>query len=214
MHGTVITVPKTTPATPSRYLMKRIAQLLLIVLSLPLAAHADDASHRAKAEELIGILHLDRLVNAIEQNAVQQAAQYTSQRYGGSMTPTTLASLSDFQKKLHDFLEPQIGWSVIKPDYVNQFVQTFPEDQLDTMLAFYKSPAGQALMTKMPTIEQSVGTVVQGKVKAIQPQVKQLFDDYQKSLPQPGAAPAPGTPPASTTKPSTTPTTPGKTTPQ
>ena len=196
--------------------MRRFASLLLLTLSLPLAAHADEASHKAKAEEMIVILHLDRMVNGVMQNALQQSANLTSQRYGGRMTPAATAALNDFQKKLTDVLQPQIGWDALKSDYVRIFAETFPEDQLDSMLAFYKSPAGRNLIEKLPGVEQQVGQILQMRVAALQPQVKQMFDDFQKSLPANTPDGAPGaSSPAPSLAPSTPPaTTPGKTTPK
>lgn len=197
--------------------MRRFASLLLLTtsLSLPLAAHADEASHKAKAEQMILLLHLDRMVNGVMQNALQQSAALTSQHYGGHMTPAATASLNDFQKKLTDTLQPQIGWEALKPDYVRIFAETYPEDQIDSMLAFYKSPAGQALIEKLPSVEQQVGQILQKKVQALQPQVKQMFDDFQKSLPANTPEAAPGTSPSAPPSLSTPPTSaPGKTTPK
>ena len=159
-----------------------------------MAARADEATHKAKAEEMISILHLDRMVNGVVQNAMQQTTALTQQRYGGNMTPAASAALADFQKKLSDTLTPQIGWDAIKPEYVRAFVEAFPEDQLDSMLAFYKSPAGKALLDKLPGIEQQVGGVLQKRVQDLQPQVRQMFDDFQKNLP-PRTPPSLGTPP-------------------
>jgi hypothetical protein len=196
--------------------MNRFASLLVLTFALPLVAHADEASHKAKAEQMIVTLHLDRMVNGVMQNALQQSAAITNQRYGGKMTPAATTMLSDFQKKLTDVLAPQISWEALKPDYVRMFAETFPEDQLDQMLAFYKTPAGQNLIEKLPPLEQQIGQILQKRVAALQPQVKQMFDDFQKNLPantpegapgagNPAASPAPSTPPAPT---------PGKTTPK
>lgn len=193
------------------YTMKCFKVLLLLTFSLPLAARADEASHKAKAEEVIQILHLDRMVNGVMQNALQQSATLTKQRYGGQMTPAATAALSDFQKKLTATLEPQISYEALKPDYIRIFSEQFTEEQIDAMLAFYKSPAGKALIEKLPLVEQQVGQVLQKRVQELQPQVKQMFDDFQKSLPpagsppagasgaSPSGTPAPATPPATST---------------
>lgn len=186
--------------------MKRFAPFLLLAFLLPIAARADEASHKAKAEEVIQILHLDRMVNGVMQNAMQQSAALTAQRYGGKMTPAATAALSDFQKKLTDLLQPQISYEALKPDYLRIFTENFTEEQIDAMLAFYRSPAGKALIEKLPTVEQGIGQILQKRVQELQPQVKQMFDEFQKSLPAPaaagsatpGASNSPAAPPAST----------------
>ncbi len=188
--------------------MKCCVALLVPFLCLPLAARADEASHKAKAEEVMTTLHLDRMVNGVMQNAMQQTTALVSQRYNGSIPPAAAASLSDFQKKLAGVLEPQVGWAAIKPEYVKLFTAQFPEEQLDTILAFYRSPAGKALMEKLPGVEQEVGKTLQTRVQALQPQVRQMFEDFQKNLPPAGPptlSSPPSTPPASSTTPKSTP---------
>lgn len=195
--------------------MRRCIALLLPLLCLPLAARADEATHKAKAEEMLTILHLDRMVNGVMQNAMQQTSALTAQRYGGSVPPAAAAQLSDFQKKLAGLLEPQIGWAAIKPEYVKIFMTQFPEEQLDTMLTFYKSPAGKALVEKLPAVEQEVGKTLQTRVQGLQPQVKAMFDEFQKNLPSnapPSLSGPPSQPPASSTPAPATP--PGKSTPK
>lgn len=194
--------------------MRRFSSLLLLAFSLPLAARADEASHKAKAEEMVTVLHLDRMVNGVMQNALQQSAALTAQRYGGQMTPEATTKLNDFQKKLTELIQPQIGYDALKPDYIRDLTEAFPEDQMDSILGFYKSPAGKALIEKLPGVEQQIGTILQKRVQALQPQVKQMFDDFQKSLPAnaPAGATSPSAPGTTTPPPATT--QPGKSTPK
>jgi uncharacterized protein len=196
--------------------MNRLAVLLVLVLSFPLAAHADEATRRAKSEELTTLLHMDRLGKQIMDNILQQTAAITAQRSGGNLSPDTQAALSAFQTKLVALIEPQIGWKVIEPEYVQLYSTTFTDEELDSILAFYKSPAGTALLEKMPGINQQATQLLQSKLSALGPQVKQMVDDFVKSLPPrtpPASAPPTLTPPAAPPAPSAAPA-PGKTTPK
>ena len=71
--------------------------------------------------------------------------------------------LNDFQKKLTDLIQPQIGFQALKSDYIRDLTEAFPEDQIDSILVFYKSPAGKALMDKLPGVEMiSIGPKIEG----------------------------------------------------
>lgn len=172
--------------------MRRFAPLLALLLCLPLAARADEASHKAKAEELITLLHMERTATVITDNAMRQTETITAQHYGGNIPAAASASLTDFKKKLQALLDPELGWNAVKPQYVKFVEDSFPEDQLDSILAFYKSPAGKALQEKIPTIQQEISQLLQAKVQKLQPQVRDLFEQFQKSLPPAPAAAAPG----------------------
>ncbi len=192
--------------------INRLAFFFVVALFLPIPAHADEASRRAKAEEILALLHMDRVSTQIIGNLLQQTTEITTRKSGGTMTPATQAELADFQKKLVTFLEPQIGWKVIEPEYVKQYVTTFTDEELDGMLAYYKSPAGTAFLTKMPGVDKQVNETVHSKIVALQPQVNQMLTEFEKGI-APPATTAPPTlnslPPASAAKPApATPSTP------
>jgi hypothetical protein len=186
--------------------MNRLAALLTLALCFPLLAHADEASRRAKAEEMITILHADRVVTQVMESVMQQAAIITTQRSGGTLTPETKTALADFQKKLAAVMEPQIGWKAIEPEYIRLYATTFTDEELDGMLAFYKSAAGKALVEKIPDINQQGGKIMQAKFAAVQPQMKQMLDEFEKGVsPKAPASPTLTSPPPYLPTPAPTP---------
>ena len=67
---------------PSRCPMKRIALLVALVLCLPLTAHADDASRRAKAREMLQLLHTGQLLDQTMKRMMDQEAMATARNLG------------------------------------------------------------------------------------------------------------------------------------
>ena len=187
--------------------MNRFAALLALALCLPLAARAVDASLHAKAEEMMALAHADRMSQQVIDTLLQQTTDLATQQSGGSLTAENKATLADFQKKLLGVLEPQIGWDAMKPALADLYAKSFTEDQMDSIIAFYKSPGGAALMEKMPGINQQANEILRTRIVALQPQVRQMFSDLQKSQ-QVAAPPAP-TVPATTPAPKPAPSTPG-----
>jgi len=189
--------------------MNRLTALLALVLIFPLAAHADEASRRAKSEELITLLHADRMSTQVTENVMQQTTAITTQKAGGTLSPETKTALADFQKKLVAVMEPQVGWKAA----------AFTDEELDGMLAFYKSAAGKALLEKMPDVNQQTGKILQSKFAALQPQLKQMLTDFESTVPPKASGPPTltspppylPTPPAPTTAPTLPP---AKSTPQ
>ena len=90
------------PATSRRYRsmtrcnpVNRIALFFALTLSLPISAHADEASRRAKADEILTLLHMDRMSLQLMENILRQTTAITAQKSGGAMTPATQAALAD-----------------------------------------------------------------------------------------------------------------------
>jgi hypothetical protein len=142
---------------------------------------------------MITLAHVDRLNSQVMDTIVQQTTAIATQNAGGSLTPEKRTALEAFQKKLMAVLEPQIGWKAMKPAFADVYARLFSEEQMDAIIAFYKSPAGIALMDRMPEINQEANQLMQAKIVALQPQVRQMFADFEKSqqsAPPPASAPA------------------------
>ena len=54
--------------------MKRLSLLLVFALCLPLSARADDASHRAKAAELLTLMHTQDMVKRLTDTLKKQVS--------------------------------------------------------------------------------------------------------------------------------------------
>jgi hypothetical protein len=167
--------------------MKRIALLLLtLVLCFPHSAHADEASRRAKSKELLSLLHMDKLMAQMMDNATQQVTAMTKQMAGDNVTPADQARINDFQKKIFTLIEDQMGWSAMEPAYVDLYAKNFTEEELDGILAFYKSPAGISMVQKLPALTSQGIQLAQDRMASIQPQLRQMIDDFAKNAPSAG----------------------------
>jgi uncharacterized protein len=162
--------------------MKRLVFILTLLVCLPLAAHADEASRHAKAKEMISLLHMDRLVAQMMDAMTQQTNAFTKQMVGKNITPQDQAKLDDFQKKVFNLIESQVSWKVLEPEYTDLYAKTFTDEELDGILAFYKSPAGVSMVEKLPTLTSEAMQLSQSRMMAIEPQLKQMIQDFAKDV--------------------------------
>jgi hypothetical protein len=183
--------------------MNRLAALLLVLaLSFPLTARADDASHRAKAQELMALLHTQEMVEHIADSLKKQLPDAATSVIGANPTPDKKTGAASFVKHADDLIDTQLSWSNLQSAFTDIYVKNFTEEQLDGIIAFYKSPAGLALLTTMPTINNQVNQYGDQKIIDLKPQIKQLYDDFVKSD---GAATSASPAPPAATKPPSTP---------
>jgi hypothetical protein len=179
-----------------------VSLFLVLALSLPLAARADDASHRAKAEQMMALLHTEEMVNKISDNIMKEVSDAAGKSLSTAPSPDQQAKFDDFKKQAAQVIEAQVGWKSLKDNFADVYAKNFTEDQLDAIIAFYKTPAGAALLANMPAVNEEVGKLGNARMNALQPQLKQLYDTYQKSLVAtppslgPVAPAAPNAPPA------------------
>lgn len=166
--------------------MNRFILIPALAFCLPLAAHADDASLHAKAQQMVLVLHTDRMVKQVAGNFNKQYSDTAEHIVGNNPTPEQAAKLAEFEKNLSTTIGAQLSWDVIGPGLVDLYAKTFTEQELDAIIAFYKSPAGIAFLDKTPAVNAQLTQLLQSKLVALQPQLKQSLDDFRKSQ-----APAP-----------------------
>jgi hypothetical protein len=159
--------------------MKRLAVVLCLLLCLPLTARADDATKRAKVQEMLDLLHLDRtldqLMNIMKQQAIAASNAKLNQEHASGEQK---ARADAFQSKLFDFIQSNLSWKAMEPDYVKLYAENFTEEEIDAMTAFYKSPAGVSMIAKTPELTRQSTALAQKKMLDLLPQIQQMIQDY------------------------------------
>jgi len=185
--------------------MSRYVAVILIVLSLGCcSARADDASKRAKAEQLFMLLHMDRMMDQLMvgvKNQVQQIVQ--SMPTADDATPEQKKQIVDFQQRVLGLVNDKLGWKALEPDFISLYASTYTEEELDGILAFYRSPIGQTMIEKTPELTAKSTEITQQKMREVQPQLNAMVQDFMRQM-----AAATGKPAPAQTPPTTAPTKP------
>ena len=133
---------------------------VLVVLALglaagvasPVALFADAASKDAKIEQLLVLVRASTMaaedqafailgaqLDKVSQNLVQVA---------NIPEPERKAAAADILAKLTAALKEFGSWENLKPSMMEAYRDTYTEEELDGLLAFFNSPIGQTYMTK------------------------------------------------------------------
>jgi hypothetical protein len=152
------------------------------------AAHADDASKTAKVEELFKVAHIDRLSTQVMQQTFDQInSGMMQQMMGLKLTPEQQKRVDEFSAKVQTLIADGLGWKSLEPDYAKLYEATYTEEEIDGILAFYKSPSGQAMVEKSPLLVKRSSEIAQERMQAIMPQLQQLMKEYMTQAAAPDA---------------------------
>jgi hypothetical protein len=172
--------------------MKRLALLLVLVLCLPLTARADEASRRVKAQEMVSLLHMDALMQQMMDAVQKQVSTMAEQLCDKKRTPQQQALFDDFTKKAFTLIESRMGWKAIEPEILDLYARNFTDDELDGILAFYRSPAGISMVAKLPAMTTESAQISQARVIALTPELKQMIQEFAKAAEDAKPAVVPG----------------------
>ncbi len=147
--------------------------ITLLLASSLYAAPASDASIEAlmdasKTESTIDILHAN--IEQIMRSAIAQNSK------GKPQSAEQRRAMDNFASKFADVIREEMSWAKLKPSYVQLYRETFAQEEVDGLMAFYKSPAGIAYLNKMPTVVQKSMALSQSQMQTLMPKMQAALE--------------------------------------
>jgi uncharacterized protein len=153
----------------------------LLIAALFLAVCRQAAAAPASAESVETLLALSRVESMMdvmfkhmEQLMLQGMRQGIGER---SLTPQQQRAVEQMPAKLMAVLREELNWASLKPQFVQLYVETFEQDEIDGLIAFYRSPAGEAFVNKMPVVMQKSMQISQAQLQQVLPRMRQAVED-------------------------------------
>jgi hypothetical protein len=112
---------------------------------------------------------------------------------------------ADYSAKMNSIAEAEMTWEKLKPSILRYCADNFTNAQLDGIIAFYKSPAGKAMLEKGPALNQRTYDALQSlqvHTKPLTDQATRDMKDKVQALIPPDSKSA--TPPTQSSAPSAT----------
>lgn len=153
--------------------------LLLALLLLAPFASAQDAANPpddARLDRLLEVTRAQAMVEGmlpqIEASQRQMVAQLTA---GRELDDSQRARLDATLERSNAVLREALSWEVLGPLYRDVYRRTFSAEDVEAIIAFYDTPAGQRLVDRMPAL-------VQHTMEAVQQRVLPLLQQFEQDL--------------------------------
>ncbi len=159
-----VTAPKTQDATP-----------------------APDPAKLAAIEEIFQLTKPDQMMqqmfSQMKAAVAEQAQKSLAAQVQASNDPSKYSQeVQKFTDQLLALMSDRLSWDKVKPQYVHLYDETFSLIELQGILEFYKSPAGQAMLQKMPMLLANASKIGQQQMSDIMPEVQKMMADFTANL--------------------------------
>jgi uncharacterized protein len=128
------------------------------------ALHAAVPSE-ASINELLTVTKIEKMVDnmlpMMDQTMRQSMAAMTK---GRPLNPEQQRSLDALMPKMMQIVRDELSWQRMRPLYVQVYQESFTQEEIDGLIAFYKSPAGVAFVNKMPVVMQKSMALMQTRM--------------------------------------------------
>lgn len=159
--------------------MKKL--LLATALALLSAfAHAAPASAES-IERLLTLTRMESMLDGMYANVDQLMRQAMRQRIGNrTLDADQQRLLDELTGKFVVVMRQEFNWATLKPHYMRIYQETFEQEEIDGLIAFYSSPAGQAFVSKMPTVMQKSMNLAQEQLRTLAPRMAEVIEQAMR----------------------------------
>lgn len=142
----------------------------LALLCGPLAVAQDfSADHLQAAEELLVLTDTE---------ATMEAAMDEMLRVQLDQNP----GLAPFEGVMRDFFDEHLSWESVKDELIVLYADTFTEDELREIAAFYRTPVGQKAIATLPRLMAQGMQIGQRSVQENLPELERRVQARMKEL--------------------------------
>ena len=115
-------------------------------------------------------------MDTLMQQTIEQAAQ-------GQQIPAKVQKDIDKRRaEVVALLKDLLEWGKLEPMYIRIYQKSFSQAEVDGMIAFYKTPAGQAVIGKMPAVMQNTMEEMQQMMTPVMQKMQRLQQEVGAEL--------------------------------
>lgn len=157
-------------------MIKRALFVFLLAVS---TTFGDKPPTEASIKQLLEAAQAHKLIDSMMgqmdtymKTAMDSAAQ------GHPVTPEMQKSFDKCRADIVQIMKEEFSWEKLEPMYVRIYMKSFTQEEVDGMIAFYKTPAGQAVINKMPVVMQNT----MGEMKQMMGPMAQRIQKMQQEV--------------------------------
>jgi len=183
--------------------MKKICiSFIVLFFSFIQIVRSDEANHRKLAEELLELMNVKKqLTQSVEQIKQVQITKINKMPAAEKYKD----KIPELQNQITDYLAKELNWDSVKNDFLTPCSDTFTEDELKELIAFYNTPIGKKVLEKFPEMMKKTFTLSQKRVSEVFPKAQQMIKDWidkqEKAEQKETAVPSSATPVTGTVTP-------------
>ena len=160
--------------------------IVLAQQSTPKPATAASAGTPATREDVLRLFsalrlesQMDAMQETIRKNFEQLTMQAIPSQALANLSPARRKELDEYLKRTQERASAMYPVHEMLEDFIPVYQKNFSKEEIDAVVQFYKSPAGQTLLDKQPTMMKEGMAVLMPKLEA---KMKVLMDETERDV--------------------------------
>ncbi|WAW10874.1 DUF2059 domain-containing protein [Oxalobacter vibrioformis] len=144
--------------------MKRLMIFILAAfVSCGALAQTSQPASKASIEQLLEITETKQMYEATMQEMTKMVDQSTA-RIMNRIPPEKQGKFKKAMAQLDTIIKEEMSWDKMKSQYVQIYMETFTQQEIDDLAAFYQTPSGKSFIKKQPLVIQRTSAISQEKM--------------------------------------------------
>jgi len=126
---------------------------------------------------MLQLTHYDQMMKQVlEQTKSMQMEQLKKM----DMPAEARAQSAEINQKMMALLADRLSYEKVKPMYIQTYMEVFSEEEIDGIVGFYRSPAGKAMVEKMPQLMQHIMPMMMKLTTDLQPEMQKIIEEAKQ----------------------------------
>lgn len=161
------------------YTLRSTVVVLILCSATAVAAPASDGSIR----ELLVVTKVRKHLDGFRAQVDSSMTRFTQDALDGKApTARQQQAIVNMKSRIVALVQSELAWEKLEPAYLRLYSESFTEEEVSGMLSFYKTPAGQAVINKMPVLTQKLMVELVRMQSEAAPHFQKIRDDFIAEL--------------------------------
>jgi hypothetical protein len=125
-------------------------------------------NHRGKVKELFGLMDMQKIIDATLEDTISTQIKANP-------------ALAQFKDVMLEFLAKHMSWKSLERGFVEDYMETFSQSEIEDMIAFYKTPTGAKAIATMPALMKRGARRGLESVEKHMPELQKTIEERLKS---------------------------------
>lgn len=136
----------------------------------------------ASIEQLLYETHAESMMSSVQAQTRTMMQTMIQKMSDKQLTPKQQAVIDNFIEKYTAAMADYMTWDRFKSLYMSVYRETFTQEELNGILEFYQSPAGQSFIAKMPTLMSKIMQQMPDLMAPMMEKAKQMGKDLDREM--------------------------------
>lgn len=133
--------------------------------------------------KMMSVMHAEKMLDqTLAQMNASMEMGFKQSLQGRELTPTQREAVENFKKKISGIMKEELAFAKMKDVYIQAYRETLTQEEVDAITTFYSSPAGKAVVDKIPVAMQKAGMLMQSRINPMIQKIQTMERDFAQEL--------------------------------